>query len=104
AVPAACSRRGRAAGGRRRGFGAVGGRRAEVDGKDLADVGVDVEVLHRVVRPGELRGGGGLLDVGDVGVPLAAQLAGGDQRVEVGREIGGGHRQALRFGAEALQL
>ena len=82
----------------------VGSRGAEVDGEDLADVRVDVEILDRLVRRGPLRGRRGLPDVGGVGVPLAPHLAGGDQGVQIGGEIGGSLGDALGLGAEALQL
>ena len=78
--------------------------RAEIEGEDLADVRVDIEVFDRLVGRGHLLGGGSLPHVRAVGLPLAAQLAGGDQGVEVGLEIEAHQGDALRFGAEAVEL
>src|SRR3954468_7973444 len=79
-------------------------RLAEIGDEDVADVRVDVEVLHRLVRRGQLRGRSGLADVGDVSLPFAPHLAGRDQRVQIGGEVGGRLGDALGLGAEALQL
>ena len=77
---------------------------SEVEGEDLADVRADVEVLHCLLSLSPLLGSGSLPDVGRVGLPLAAHLAGGNEGVEIGLQGLQDPGDALGLHAVAVQL